>query len=122
MPEDREVLTHSDAKSHSSGVPCGCVTLQAVRTFTLPPAAAAAHVSAIHKLSAACEDSSWAPALLTHCERHLGNYVDAASKGTLLGDAAKAEWQACTAAFTAGEVSMRTQKAHVPSTLRCNPA
>ena len=92
------------------------MTLQAVRTFTLPPAAAAAHVSAIHKLSAASEECSWAPVLLTDCERHLGNYVDAASKGTLDGDAAKAEWQACTAAFTAGEVSMRTEGPYVGST------
>lgn len=76
-----------------------------MRAFTLPPAAAAAHVSAIHQLSAACEDGAWAPVLQRDCEEHLGRYVDAASKGTLTGDAAKAEWQACTAAFTAGEAS-----------------
>ena len=81
--------------------------MQAVRAFTLPPAAAAAHVSAIHQLSAARGDGAWAPVLQKDCEEHLGRYVDAASKGTLTGDAAKAEWQACTAAFTAGEASAR---------------
>ena len=81
---------------------------QAVRAFTLPPAAAAAHVSAIHRLSAACGDGAWAPMLQRGCEAHLGRYVDAASKGTLAGDAPKAEWQACTAAFTAGEASAKS--------------
>ena len=81
----------------------GPLAVQAVRTFTLPPAAAAAHVSALHQLSGACGDASWAPALLALCEAHLGSYVDAASKGNLAWDAAKAVWQACTAVFTAGE-------------------
>jgi len=79
--------------------------LQAVRSFTLPPSAAAAHMSAVHQLSAACGDAAWAADLQRDSEKHLGHYVDAASKGIMAGDAAKAEWQACTAAFTAGEAS-----------------
>ena len=79
--------------------------LQAVRSFTLPPSAAAAHMSAVHQLSAARGDVAWAAVLQRDSEEHLGRYVDAASKGTMAGDAAKAEWQACTAAFTAGEAS-----------------
>ena len=77
---------------------------QAVRAFTLPPTAAAAHVSAVHQLSGACGEAAWAATLQHDCEEHLGRYVDAASKGTS-APSGKAEWQACTAAFTAGEAS-----------------
>jgi hypothetical protein len=75
-----------------------------VRGFTLAPTAAAVHVSAVHQLSGACGEAAWAAALQRDCEEHLGRYVDAASKGTS-APSNKAEWQACTAAFTAGEAS-----------------
>ena len=80
--------------------------VQAVRAFTLPPAAAAAHVSALHQLSSAGGGGAWAAGLQTDCEERLGRFVDAASRGAAAEDPAKAEWQACTAAFTAGEVSI----------------
>ena len=79
--------------------------LQAVRAFTLPPAAAAAHVCALHQLSSAGGDGAWAAGLQADCEERLGRFVDAASRGAAADDPAKAEWQACTAAFTAGEAS-----------------
>ena len=101
---------HPSSKSLTSGLFNGhgqfrVTSAQAVRAFTLPPPAAAAHVSAIHRLSGACGEGAWAGVLQKDCEERLGHYVDAASKGTLASDSAKAEWQACTAAFTAGEAS-----------------
>lgn len=105
MPRDEATAYTGNCMEAQQGSMVLFVIMQAVRAFTLPPAAAAAHVSAIHRLSAACGDGAWAPTLQRDCEAHLGRYVDAASKGTLAGDAAKAEWQACTAAFTAGEVN-----------------
>ena len=90
---------------HSQSAQAGALPVQAVRAFTLPPAAAAAHVSALHQLSSAGGDGAWAAGLQADCEEHLGRFVDAASRGAAAEDPAKAEWQACTAAFTAGEAS-----------------
>ena len=91
---------------HSQSPQAGVLPVQAVRAFTLPPAAAAAHVSALHQLISAGGDGAWAAGLQADCEERLGRFVDAASRGAAAEDPAKAEWQACTAAFTAGEVSI----------------
>ncbi len=80
--------------------------LQAVQAFTLTPGLAAAHVLALAQLSAAGAAKSndgWTAGVLAACERHLGAFVDAFSRGDASG-AAAADRQTTTAIFTAGEV------------------
>ncbi|EIE24970.1 hypothetical protein COCSUDRAFT_83663 [Coccomyxa subellipsoidea C-169] len=85
--------------------------LKAVQAFTLTPGLTAAHVLALAQLSAAGAAKSsdgWTAGVLAACERHLGAFVDAFSRGDASG-AAAAGRQTTTAIFTAGEVVLLRQ-------------
>lgn len=90
-------------------------SLQAVQAFTLTPGLAAAHVLALAQLSAAgapkAGGDSWTAGVLEACERHLGAFVDAFSRGDVDGPA-PADRQTTTAIFTAGEVHSRSTSLH----------
>lgn len=93
-----------------------------MRTFTLSPGLATAHVLALDQLSAAGSPGSradgWARGVLAACEEHLGRFVDACGNGKAAasGGAASADWQTMTAIFTAGEVgaALRHGSARLP--------
>ncbi|GAB4813688.1 hypothetical protein N2152v2_000734 [Parachlorella kessleri] len=86
--------------------------LSTLRGFTLPPAAAAAHVAAVARLwgrHGAGEGSSkcgWAQELLTGAEKVLGDYVNSQQVGRAVEGMQGDDWRAAGALFTVGEVAL----------------
>ncbi|KAK9813253.1 hypothetical protein WJX72_011494 [[Myrmecia] bisecta] len=92
--------------------------LQAVRTFALPPAAAAAHVAALSQLSQAQNSGeqagqlgtmdAWGGDVCRAAEGLLGGYVEHYGESAARANAAMTpeDWQAATALFIVGEVAL----------------
>ncbi len=93
--------------------------MQAIKRFELPPAAIAAHVSAVARLSAArplsadskpADDAKkpvWVADVLAGAEAVLSRYVETSGgEGRPAGDGGMlaADWKAAAAVFTIGEV------------------
>ena len=91
--------------------------MQAIKRFELPPAAIAAHLSAVARLSAArpgadakpadAKKPVWIADVLAGAEAVLSRYVESGGDGRPAGDSGMlaADWKAAAAVFTIGEVS-----------------